>query len=218
MRRANIGASTVFISVSPVLPSLPAMTDAVRARPVPESAGSVGAERRREVDVREARGRARRRRTASWPAAGPASRRRARAEDVPATGVFGPRLDGGSVEATLTTTTWSSWCRVAKVRAGRPGSGRWRSRGVSAARQVGPVGEAGDRRRRVEHGAGADVRGPAVEVRRARLDDGRVEDVRAARAARATLCEQAAAADVVAADDELAGVVEVEAGEQRQAR
>ena len=126
LRRANIGASTLFSSVSPVLPSQPACAGAAKPGQFVDGRRR-RAQRRREVDVRTAQvqgrdrveraGRQRADRLRSSSGSKSAQRRRQAAAST-----------GGSVEATLTTTTCSSLFARRKLRdvLPQPGDGRAR--------------------------------------------------------------------------------------------
>ena len=77
------------------------------------------------------------------------------------------------------------------------------------------VGEARDGRPRIEDGAGPDVRLPLFQVGQAGVGDGAVENVGPLLQFTDGLAE-AALADVMATDDELMRLVQIDAGEQRQ--
>ena len=106
LREANMGASTVFIKVSPVLPSLPAWSEPVDLGELVEG-GDRGAQAGREVDVGVAALEARRARRARWRAEARARRRRGRRSGYPSGWWTSESANGGSVLATFRTIKWS---------------------------------------------------------------------------------------------------------------
>ncbi len=77
------------------------------------------------------------------------------------------------------------------------------------------VGEARDRRPRIQDGAGPDVRLPLFQIGLARVGDAALEYVRALLQFTDGLAE-AAHTNVVAADDELLRLIQIDAAKQRQ--
>src|SRR5438874_766250 len=99
---------------------------------------------------------------------------------------------------------WPTQLRICKL--------RWANMGANS----GPVRQAFDGAARVENGARPDVLRPLIKVRKASFDEVCLEDVGAAMQI-AHRFPIARTSDIMAADDELVGLVQVETSKQRQA-
>ena len=116
----------------------------------------------------------------------------------------------------MTTTTWSSLLLLAERAQVAPGCARWRPAACSARLRLGQVGELRDGRPGAEDGAGPDVRRPTRPGRAGSRAISSASKTLERWCRSRTAWRKLAAADVVAADDELCGRVEVEAVEEGQ--